>query len=183
MRPGTVREGSPRTAKPVPEPEPVPVRYRPALHNLLSNGVADAPACPIYRCRLPPGTRSVSGQIQFVSGDWGEYGLPRAAISLNGTVPPGTPHCACTGLMAFLRSDNNVQYEMHGNGNVVPFAQANLGVPITFKVSIDPSGQLTVSIDKTDPVTKTLKLDYPVNRPLRLSCSGADVVFSDLHTE
>jgi len=85
--------------------------------------------------------------------------------------------------MAFLRSDNNVQYEMHGNGNVVPFAQANLGVPITFKVSIDPSGQLTVSIDKTDPVTKTLKLDYPVNRPLRLSCSGADVVFSDLHTE
>ena len=132
---------------------------------------------------LPPGTRSVSGHIQFVSGDWGEYGLPRAAISLNGTVPPGATHCACTGLMAFLRSDEKVQYEMHGNGNAVPFAQANLGVAIAFKVAIDPSGQLLVSIDETDPVSKTLKLDYAVNRPLRLSCSGANVVFSDLHTE
>ena len=132
---------------------------------------------------LPPGTRSVRGLIQFMSGDWGEYGQPRAAISLNGTVPPGTPHCACTGLMAFLRSDDKVQYEMHGNGHGEPFAQANLGVPITFRVSIDAKGQLLVSIGKTDPVSKTTMLEYPATRPLRLSCSGARVVFSDLRTE
>lgn len=132
---------------------------------------------------LPPGTRSVSGHIQFVSGDWGEYGQPRAAISLNGVVSPGASHCACTGLMAFLQSDDTVQYEMHGNGNGQPFAQAKLGVAVTFKVFIDQSGQLLVSIGKTGAVTKTLQLEYPADKPLRLSCSGADVVFSDLRTE
>jgi hypothetical protein len=132
---------------------------------------------------FPPGTRSVSGHIQFVSGEFGYGSQPRAAISLNGTVPPGTPHCACTGLMAFLDSDDKVQFEMHGNGNGEPFAQANLGVAITFKVFIDQSGKLLVSMGKTNAVTKTLQLDYPVERPLRLSCSGADVVFSDLRTQ
>jgi len=82
-----------------------------------------------------------------------------------------------------LRSDDNVQYEMHGNGNAQPFAQAKLGVPITFRVSIDASGELLVAIGKTDAVSKTLKLAYPVDRPLRLSCSGANVVFSDLHSD
>lgn len=132
---------------------------------------------------LPPGTRTVSGKIRFVSGDWGEYGMPRAAIGLNGSVPPGTPHCACTGLMAFLRADNKVQYEMHGNGRAEPFAQSGLGLDIDFTVAIDAGGQLLVSIDRSDPVGKTLKLDYPVDRPLRLSCSGAKVVFSDLRTQ
>lgn len=135
---------------------------------------------------IVPEGRAISGHIQFVDGVIGPDRMPRAEIALRVEVPPGEGGCGCTGLLAFLvpkpEGGLKVQFEVHGNGNAEPFAQAKPGVPITFRVAVK-DGVLTISMGKTDPVTKTLRLRYPPAGPLNVSCSGANVVFSDLELE
>jgi hypothetical protein len=52
-----------------------------------------------------------------------------------------------------------------------------VGKAITFKLSIDRAGDLTVAIGKTNPVVRTARLQHPQHDTAHMSCTSGDVSF------
>jgi hypothetical protein len=124
--------------------------------------------------------RSLGGRILFERGLPDERWDPVAKIGFSSNGP--SSHCNCAGVLARVhRSQPDiVTFYVVADGQEIGFAQAPLGRPITFHLSISASGMLTASVGKTTPSVKTVRLRNPHHDTLLMSCSSGVVTFQDL---
>jgi hypothetical protein len=129
--------------------------------------------------QVSPGSRVLSGRIQFHSGDMGKVWNPTATIAFTDSALPTHGGCFCNGIRASMYRNlpGIVTFEMIFNGEYVGVGQADVGKAITFKVSVDDGGLMTVQIGKTNPVFKTVQLGHAQSDTVYMSCSGGDVSF------
>ena len=126
---------------------------------------------------LSSGAHVLSGQIRFDAGHLGQWG-PVAHIGFAERTADGR-NCDCAGLLAMIYSQQPdiVTFYIEANGQKVGIAQAPLGRPITFRLSLDGAGGFTAQVGKTTPQVKTFKLRKPQRNTLHMSCSSAAVSF------
>jgi len=148
-----------------------------------------------WRCNSPNGhfnqnvlpvasgtVTSVHGRISIhdadKSGPWGA--VARVAFGSSGS---SEEHCSCDGLLvrAFHNPDV-VEFHLVSNGQVSLVARARFETPITFDVSVDPQGMMTMKVGKPDPVVKTAMIPAIRRDSVVLSCSGTDVSFLGVTT-
>ena len=131
--------------------------------------------------QISPGTHTLSGRIQFHAGEKGEVWNPAAHIAFADSKLPTERDgdCFCNGISAAMYRNlpGIVTFEMISNGESVGIAQAQVGKSITFSVSIDAAGLMTVQIGKTNPARKIVLLIHPGRDMIHMLCSGADVSF------
>ena len=155
----------------------------------LGNAPADAQSGDSWDCDadngrfaenpqpLSSGAHVLSGQIRFDAGHLGEWG-PVAHIGFAERTADGR-NCDCAGLLAMIYSQQPdiVTFFIEANGQKVGIAQAPLGRPITFRLSLDGAGGFTAQVGKTTPQVKSFKLRKPLRNTMHMSCSSAAVSF------
>lgn len=165
-----------------------------AMIALISCSTASAQDQVTWRCnaengvfsenpqQIPPRSKILSGRIQFNAGDFGETWNPVAHIAFADSKLPTHGDCFCNGIRASIHpaEPETVKFFMTYNGQSAGIAQGPVGVPITFRLSIDDQGVLTAVIGKTNPVTKSAKLFHPLRDTVQMSCSSGDVSFLDV---
>jgi hypothetical protein len=124
-------------------------------------------------------TTSISGRISFHKAYFGPRWSSTAKIGFTDSkLADGNCHCNGIFVKAFSDDPNGVRYYMLVDGEVV---QLNWGrkydTPITFRISIDPQGVMTIRIGKEHLEIKTAALPHPQRDTLMMECSGADVSF------
>lgn len=131
------------------------------------------------------GVHTLTGQIQFRSGQFGEQWNPTAHIAFTDAASPTNADCFCNGIRAsvYPSEPNTVKFFMTFNGQSTGIAQAPVGKPITFRLSIDDEGVLTTVIGKTNPVVQKAQLRYPQHDILHLSCSSGTVSFLNVQAQ
>ena len=129
--------------------------------------------------QLASGSKTLNGRIQFNSAQFGDTWNPVAHIAFVDSKLPSNGDCFCNGIRASIHpaEPETVKFFITYNGQSAGIAQAPVGVPITFQLSIDEQGFLTAVIGKTNPVTKSAKIVYPERDTLHMSCSSGDVSF------
>jgi hypothetical protein len=131
------------------------------------------------RQSISPGAHSLTGQIQFHSGQFGDHWSPVAHIAFTDSKLPTNADCFCNGVRASIYPDepDTVKFFMIFNGKSELIAQAAVGRAITFSLAIDDAGVLTVVIGKTNPVKGTAEVLHPQRDMVHMDCSGGDVSF------
>lgn len=134
---------------------------------------------------ISPKSQVLSGQIQFQRGQFGEQWNPTAHVAFTDSNLPTNGDCFCNGIRASIypAEPDTVKFFMIYNGQSEGIAQAPVGKPITFRMSIDDGGVLTVAIGKTNPAVKTAQLFHVERDTMQLSCSGGNVSFLDVQAE
>ena len=131
---------------------------------------------------ISPRVSTISGRIQFNRGDFSGTWNPVAHIAFTDSRLPQNGDCFCNGIRAEIYPDepNIVKFFMIFNGAESGIAQAQVGIPITFRLSIDSQGEMTAVIGKTNPVAQTAGLAHPRRDRVQMSCSSGDVSFLNL---
>jgi hypothetical protein len=134
---------------------------------------------------ISPSVHTLTGRIQFQSGQFGDQWNPVAHIAFTDSSLPTNADCFCNGLRAEINpgEPDTVRFFMTFNGQSALIAQSPVGRPITFRLSIDDAGVLTVVIGKTHPTMKTARLIRPQRDTVHMSCSSGDVSFLDVQAE
>ena len=134
---------------------------------------------------VPRASHVLSGRIWFHSGTVGEEWEPDAHIAFTDSKAPPTSGCYCNGIRAEIYSGkpDTVIFFMIYNGQSQGFAQAKVGIPITFRLSIDSQGMMTASIGKTHPVSTSAQLVLPAHDKVFMDCSSGDVSFMNVRAE
>lgn len=176
-------------------------RKRMALAVFIIGASACSAACaprPVtWQCETPngrfvqnpqpiaPETKVLSGQIQFDNAKFGERWDPVAHVAFTDSTLPTEGDCFCNGIRASIYpgEPDTVKFFLIANGQSEGIAQGPVGKPITFRMSIDEGGLLTVAIGKTNPVEKTAQLLHPQRDTMQLSCSSATMRFLDVKAE
>lgn len=162
----------------------------------LATGCSPALAQQAWRCsaengryvenprRISPRISTLSGRIQFNRGDFSGTWNPVAHIAFTDGRLPQNGDCFCNGIRAeiFPNDPNTVKFFMIFNGNESGIAQADIGKPITFRLSIDNQGEMTAVIGKTNPIAQTASLAHARRDTVQMSCSSGDVTFLNLQT-
>jgi hypothetical protein len=131
---------------------------------------------------IPRASHVLSGRILFHSGVVGEQWEPDAHIAFTDSRNPAPSGCFCNGIHAEIYSGQPdiVTFFMIYNGRSEGFAQAKVGIPITFRLSIDSQGIMTASVGKTNPISKSARLAHPQHDLAYMNCSSGDVSFLNL---
>jgi hypothetical protein len=132
-----------------------------------------------YPEEVSPKVRFLTGRIQFNGGDYGEHWNPTAHIAFTDSALPMNGDCFCNGIRAsmYRAQPGVVKFFLIANGRSVGIAQAPVGIPITFRLSIDSQGVMTAVIGKTSPRAQSAKLAHPRRDMVHMSCSSGDVSF------
>lgn len=173
-----------------------PIRQAIACSALLLGGgcnalAQDASDVETWRCNAPfghyqvhelaiPGSHVVTGRILIHSVDKGEGWASQGKVSLEDS-KFAADGCNCAGLAAKGFSDPAQVdfYAAHGDAEDV-IDTRKFGVPITFRIELDPKGTMTVTIGKEHVASKTVPISHPHRDTIELSCSGADVSFLNI---
>lgn len=165
----------------------------------LANGCsAFAQDHETWRCRAPNGsyqvnnppmwdkTTVISGRINFHKADFGEGFGSFAKIGFSDSkFQTPDDHCHCNGL--FVKAWPNperVAFYILTDGEVEPFEIVRtIDTPITFKISLDPQGLMTVQVGKEHLETKTAILPHAQRDTLLMFCTGADVSFLNVNPQ
>ena len=168
---------------------------RSALIAIVASGIACSPAYAqdqeTWRCSteygthansvlpIPGRTQILTGRILFHSGEIGNEWEPAAHIAFTDSRFVASSGCFCNGIRAEIYSGkpDTVIFFMIYNGQSVGFAQAKVGIPITFRLSIDGQGVMTATIGKTHPISKSAQLVHPRRDRVYMDCSSGDVSF------
>lgn len=128
---------------------------------------------------ISPGVRTLSGRIQFNRGEHGERWNPKAVVAFTDSGNVADSGCFCNGIRASIHpaEPNTVKFFVIANGREMGMAQGPVGVPISFRVSIDGQGMMTAVVGKSNPRVKTFKLAHPRRDTVHMSCSSGDVSF------
>lgn len=146
-----------------------------------------------WRCNAPNGsydvnsspisdkTTSISGRINFHDGDFGPDFSSMARIGFEDSTL-GNEDCHCNGIFVQgFQNPDRVGFYILVDGKAELLDQARkIDTPITFKISIDPHGIMTVKVGKEHLEIKTAALPHPARDTVMMSCSGADVSFLNL---
>ena len=134
---------------------------------------------------ISPTSNALSGQIQFDGSRFGEQWNPTAHVAFTDSKLPTNGDCFCNGIRASIypSEPETVKFFMIYNGQSEGIAQAPVGKPITFRMSIDEGGVLTVAIGKTNPAVKTAQLFHVDRDTMQLSCSSGNVNFLNVQAE
>ena len=132
-----------------------------------------------HREHIPRATRVLTGRILFHSGEVGQEWEPGAHIAFTDSHFAASSGCFCNGIRAEIYSDEPdiVKFFMIYNGREEGVAQAKVGIPITFRLSIDSRGVMTTTIGRTSPVSKSAQLMHPPRDTVFMDCSSGDVSF------
>jgi hypothetical protein len=148
-----------------------------------------------WRCTAPNGhydqnvipisdkSTVISGRITLHQADFNPEwnSLARISVKQSG---PNNGDCHCNGIAVYaIQNPQKAEFHMKANGGDEALAHSLFETPITFKISINPQGVMTVEIGKTQPVVKTVTLIHPEHDTLVMSCSGADVSFLNLDVQ
>jgi hypothetical protein len=131
---------------------------------------------------IPTGTHFLSGRILFHSGQVGHEWEPGAHIAFTDSRNPAPSGCFCNGIRAeiYAGQPNIVTFFMIHNGRSTGFAQAPVGIPITFRLTIDSQGVMTATIGKTRQISTSAQLVHPQHDTVFMDCSSGDVSFLNL---
>lgn len=151
----------------------------------------DMPDVEVWRCSAPYGTyhthelpigdkRVVTGRIFIHSVDTGPRWASQAKVSLEDSKrDSGECDCAAVVAKGFDQPPAVDFYAAHGEQEDL-MGGRKFGVPITFRIAIDPAGPMTVTIGKEHLDTRVFTLAHPLRDTIELSCSGADVSFLNI---
>jgi hypothetical protein len=144
------------------------------------NGTYDSNPAPIW-----DKTTSISGRINFHKADaTGEWGSIARIGFTDSKVREGGCHCNGIKVEGFDGPHAGVVWSMLVDGTPFEFKTARLlDTPITFKISIDPNGVMTVKVGREHVEIHTAKLPHPDRDTLTMSCSGADVSFLNVNPQ
>ncbi len=145
-----------------------------------------------WRCEAPHGSyrtndspisdriTSISGRISFHKAfDGPEFGSV-ARIGFKDSRLHGS-ECQCNGLLLqALHNPDAIGFYMTVNGEEVELSGRTFDTPITFKISIDPDGVMTVKVGKDHLDIKSAPLHHPGHDTMTMSCSGADISFLNI---
>lgn len=125
-------------------------------------------------------TTIISGRINFHSADFGSEFSSSAKIGFSDSkFQTPDDHCHCNGL--FVEAFPNparLSFYILTDGEVEPFEIVRfIDTPITFRISIDPTGLMTVRVGKENVEIKTSMLPHAQRDTLLMFCTGADVSF------
>jgi hypothetical protein len=148
-----------------------------------------------WRCDVPNGhfdrlappiwdqTTSISGRINFHKADLGpDWGSTARIGFTDSKLQDGDCHCNGILVKAFEDNPGGVTFFMLVDGETIAFTQnRTINTPITFKISVDQQGLMTVQIGKEYLETKTAVLPHIERDTLFMSCSGADVSFLNVN--
>jgi hypothetical protein len=126
---------------------------------------------------IPKGTTSIRGFINFHRPDFGLKwpSVARIAFTDSALYNAG---CHCNGVsVGAFRDPDRIEFAMLTDGQFTSMAQSDFERPITFSISIDPRGMMTVQIGAHDPEIKTVMLSHSTRDSIIMSCSGSDVSF------
>ena len=128
-------------------------------------------------------TTSISGRITFHKAYFGHDFSSMARIALTDRkLPDGD--CRCNGIFVkAFPGYSTVGFYMLLDGEVIELAKAPFEKPISFNFSLDPLGQLTARVGKSNPIYKTATSRHPQRDSLTMSCSGADVSFLNVEPQ
>jgi hypothetical protein len=142
-----------------------------------------------YQVNNPPmwdKTTVISGRINFHSADFAEGFSSFAKIGFSDSkFQTQDDHCHCNGLFvkAWPNPDRLAFYILT-DGEVERFdIVRKIDTPITFKISIDAQGLMTVQVGKEHLETKTAVLRHPQRDTLLMFCTGADVSFLNVNPQ
>lgn len=129
-------------------------------------------------------TTSISGRIDFHQGHFGPEWHSIAKIGFTDS-KLADGDCHCSGLFVRGWEGQGLGFFLLVDGQTPE--EFDLGrkydTPITFKISIDPAGLMTVAVGKEHLETKTAMLPHPERDTLMMSCSGADVSFLNVNPQ
>jgi hypothetical protein len=146
-----------------------------------------------WRCDVPNGTysmndtalggitKSISGRINFHKSDFGQTWSSTAKIGFTDSKIKQSG-CHCNGILV-MGFPNTVGFYMLVDGDIVLLSGRPYDTPITFKLSVNPQGIMTVKLGKQYLDTKTAALPHPVRDTLTMTCSGADVSFLNIQQQ
>jgi hypothetical protein len=146
-----------------------------------------------WRCDVPNGhyddysppiwdkTTSITGRISFHKADFGPQWSSIAKIGFrDSTLKDGACHCNGIYVQAF---EKTVGFYMLVDGEPTELSGRPYDTPITFKISIDPQGMMTVRLGKQFVEEKTAMLPHAARDTLEMTCSGADVSFLNINPQ
>lgn len=142
-----------------------------------------------YQVNGPPmwdKTTVISGRINFHKADFGESFSSFAKIGFSDSkFQTPDDHCHCNGL--FVKAWPNparLGFYILNDGEVEPFDLIRtVETPITFKISIDSQGVMTVQVGKEHMERKTATLLHSHRDKLLMFCTGADVSFLNVNPQ
>jgi len=151
-----------------------------------------------WRCDAPNGTYQVNnppmwdkttvitGRINFHKADFGDGWSSVAKIGFSDSkFQTHDDHCHCNGLFvkAFQNPDR-LGFYLLADGETEMFDTGRkFDTPITFKISIDQQGVMTVQVGKEHLETKTAILPHPDRDTLMMFCTGSDVSFLNVNPQ
>ena len=125
-------------------------------------------------------TSTITGRINFHKADFGPNFSSNARIGFKNSKLSDADHCHCNGIYVKAFPDN-VGFYMLVDGDAIPLSGRPYDTPITFKMSIDPQGVMTVQLGKQYVDIKSATLPHPERDTLMMSCLGADVSFLNIN--
>jgi hypothetical protein len=126
---------------------------------------------------------SITGRILFHSGAFGSDWAPLAKITFKQSNPIDG-NCHCSGIAAYgFQNPDHVEYDVKTADVDTAIRASFFETAITFKISLDPQGAMTVTVGKNNPSVKSVPLRFPGHDSVVLSCSGADVSFLNIAVE
>ena len=181
------------------------MRVPSTLRLVLSAGLTLATSCSAFaqdhetwRCNTSNGsyqvnnppmwdkTTVISGRINFHSADFGPNFSSFAKIGFSDSkFQTRDDHCHCNGLFVQAwPNPDRVAFYILTDGEMERFdIVRTIDTPITFKISIDPTGLMTVQVGKEHLETKTSMLPHLQRDTLLMFCTGADVSFLNINPQ
>ncbi len=126
------------------------------------------------------GKTVITGRINMHSADVGKKWGSTAKVTIEDSKRTSA-ECNCAGVVARgFRDPDAVEFDLELGAEQLPMSKRFFETPITFRISIDPQGLMTVQVGKDKPHIKTVALSRPKRDTLHLSCSGSDVSFLNI---